>query len=709
LRADGIAFILTLSARSPTSTGAAEARRKQAGDAGLCKNGEKPMREQLRHFRLGVISTISVACILATASMSNAAQLTAPVATTTGTYQGLMNFQELPGDPTSGVNVFFGIRYGQAPVGTLRWKPPQAPNPGQGSIVAATIGHTCTQGRATDSEDCLFLNVYTPSHVTPRSRLPVFIWIHGGALVNGAGSDYDPSVMVADNNIIVVTINYRLGSLGFLAASVLEATAPNAFQNVGDAGNYGFMDQQFAMAWVQRNIAAFGGDPDAVTIGGESAGGLSVSSHLASTNTYRGLTGHNLFGGAIIESGAYMYHDVPSLATYQALSDTFAQQDANQFCNGSLTLACLQGLTAAQVFANERDFGGFGIAPNFGTKILPLDLHTAFSTGRFNQVPVLQGTNLNEGRLFEPSFFPSAVTAPSGTAPTIFAAGGPASFDLQVPNILCANPQFTGTPATCSYLQEIQFFLQTLVTATPSNSGPTAPFTEAVVAASATAEGEYPIASFHNFVPQTTSSIPNLNNNFGGGNVDEALSQIFTDFVFACNGLDSNSDLSRRTRVFAYEFNDPNAPSAAGVPGPGSNRAGFTTASQHAAELQYIFNFGSAFTPAQAALAGDMKTYWANFVKTGDPNRNTRDDLATLVSLKPSIGLPHWPHFDARSDQDHDGDDNDHGNQKVQSLTPPGLLAAQGPHPFNTFRNDHFCRTWEPLLTFNNGNEPQQP
>ena len=671
------------------------------------------MREQLRHFRLGVIGAMSVACILATAPVANAAGLTAPVATTTGTYQGLMNFQELPGDPASGVNVFFGIRYGQAPLGTLRWKPPQAPNPGQGSIVAATIGHTCVQGRATDSEDCLFLNVYTPSTATAKSRLPVFIWIHGGALVNGAGSDYDPSVMVAQNDIIVVTINYRLGSLGFLAASVLAATAPNAFQNVGDAGNYGFMDQQFAMAWVQDNIAAFGGDPETVTIGGESAGGLSVSSHLASTNTFRGLTGRDLFGGAIIESGAYMYHDVPSLATYQTLSNTFAQQDANQFCGGALTLACLQGLTAAQVFANERDFGGFGIAPNFGTKILPRGLHTAFSTGRFNHVPVLQGTNANEGRLFETAFFPSVVTAPKGTGLTIAAAGGPASFDLQVANILCATPQFTGTPAICSYLQEIQFFLQTLVTATPSTQGPTSAFTEAVVAASATAASEYPIANFHNFVPQPPpTSIPNLNNNFGGGNVDEALSQIFTDFVFACNGFDSNRDLSRRTKVFAYEFNDPNAPNRAGVPGPGSNGF-FTTASQHAAELQYIFNFGSAFTPAQATLATDMKTYWANFVKTGNPNSGDRDrdgdrDRATLVSFSARTELPHWPRFNARGDDGDDRDDRDRG-QKVQSLTPPGLLTPQGPHPFDTFRTDHFCGTWEPLLTFNNGNEPEQP
>jgi para-nitrobenzyl esterase len=393
------------------------------------------MREQLRHFRLGVIGAISVACVLATAPVSNAVQLTAPVVTTTGTYQGLMNFQERQGDPTSGVNVFFGIRYGQAPEGTLRWKPPQAPNPGQGSIVAENFGNTCPQGRATDSEDCLFLNVYASSTATAKSKLPVFIWIHGGALISGAGSDYDPTVMVAENNIIVVTINYRLGSLGFLAAGALAATEANAFQNVGDAGNYGLMDQQFAMAWVQDNIAAFGGNPAAVTIGGESAGGLSVSTHLASTNTFRRLTGQDerhlhrrraqpLFHGAIIESGGYMYHNVPSLATYETLSNAFAQKDANAFCGGTLSLACLQGLTTTQLFANESLFGGVGIAPNFGTKILPLDLHTAFSTDQFSHVSVLQGTNANEGRLFETSFFPSEVTAPNGTGPTIFAAGG---------------------------------------------------------------------------------------------------------------------------------------------------------------------------------------------------------------------------------------------------------------------------------------------
>jgi para-nitrobenzyl esterase len=306
---------------------------------------------------------------------------------------------------------------------------------------------------------------------------------------------------------------------------------------------------------------------------------------------------------------------------------------------------------------------------------------------------VLQGTNANEGRLFEPDFFPSQVTAPFGSTANIVAAGGPASFDLQVPNILCATPQFSANVATCTYAQEIAFFMQTLVTATPSNQTATSAFTQAVVAASVTAASQYPIADFHNFVPQTTGTIPGLNNNFMGGNVDEALSQIFTDFVFACNGFDSNSDLSRHVPIFAYEFNDPNAPSTAGVAGPGANSSGFTTASQHAAELQYIFNFGSNFTTAQAALATDMKTYWANFVKTGDPNVPSLNILVDLRSFHAQPPL--WPLFN--------------GFGLIQSLTPPALLTPRGPHPYDSFRTEHFCNTWQPLLTFNNGNEPQQP
>src|SRR5580693_10794482 len=252
---------------------------------------------------LFTLAALFLAAAFATASAQT-------VVTDTGTFTGVPS----PSDPAA-VDVFFGIRYAAAPEGATRWTPPQPPTPPTGTVVADIPGPACPQADSTaplpQSEDCLFLNVYVPATATPHSKLPVFLWVHGGALVTGTGADYDPSVMVAENSIIVVTINYRLGALGWLVEPGLLAQTPGFFENVGDPGNYGLMDQQFALQWVQRNIGGFGGDVRRVTVGGESAGGLSVSSNLVSTTTAIGL-----FRGAIIESGAYMLHDVPSEAVY---------------------------------------------------------------------------------------------------------------------------------------------------------------------------------------------------------------------------------------------------------------------------------------------------------------------------------------------------------------------------------------------------------
>jgi para-nitrobenzyl esterase len=223
--------------------------------------------------------------ILAAPAISAAAT----VVTDTGSFIGV------PSPSAAGVNAFFGIRYALAP----RWMPPESPPVPASAVVAAIPGPACPQPASTaplpQSEDCLFLNVYVPAGGAARAKRPVFVWIHGGALVTGTGAIYDPSAMVAANDIVVVTINYRLGALGWLVEPGLLAAGSSFFQNVGDAGNYGLMDQQFALQWVQRNIARFGGDPNKVTIGGESAGGLSVLSNLASTTT-----AHGLFRGAIV-------------------------------------------------------------------------------------------------------------------------------------------------------------------------------------------------------------------------------------------------------------------------------------------------------------------------------------------------------------------------------------------------------------------------
>jgi para-nitrobenzyl esterase len=264
--------------------------------------------------RGGMVRRAALAVVMAASvALPAAGAIAAPTVTTdTGT------FTAVPSPSLAGVDVFFGIRYAAAPEGALRWTPPQPPTPPSGTVVADFPGPACPQPTSTaplpQSEDCLFLNVYVPATATPASHLPVFLWIHGGALIEGTGAQYDPSVMVAENNIIVVTINYRLGALGWLVEPGLLAATPSFFQNTGDAGNYGLMDQQFAMQWARRNILGFGGDPLKVTIGGESAGGLSVSSNLESLNTAFGL-----FRSAIIESGGYMLHDLPSETTYEDL------------------------------------------------------------------------------------------------------------------------------------------------------------------------------------------------------------------------------------------------------------------------------------------------------------------------------------------------------------------------------------------------------
>src|SRR5262249_29285728 len=150
-------------------------------------------------------------------------------------------------------STFLGIPYAAPPVGDLRWKPPQPPASWTTPRDATAFGTICPQSASTD-EDCLFLNVYVPTKAlkhAPRRRYPVMVWVHGGAYFLGAGSQFDPTKMVTTGDVIVVTINYRLGALGFLAHAALSTES-----SYGGSGNYGIMDQQLALQWVQDNIAA---------------------------------------------------------------------------------------------------------------------------------------------------------------------------------------------------------------------------------------------------------------------------------------------------------------------------------------------------------------------------------------------------------------------------------------------------------------------
>jgi para-nitrobenzyl esterase len=291
------------------------------------------------------------------------------------------------GTTVGDMQAFRGIPYAAAPVGNLRWRAPQPHGGWDGVLDASRFAAHCPQvatpyGVASTTEDCLYLNVYTPGKTNEGQPhlLPVMFWIHGGALVVGESDGYDPTPLVSEG-VIVVTINYRLGWLGFLAHPALSAETAN-----GASGNYGLMDQQAALRWVQRNIRHFGGDANNVTIFGESAGGLSTHSQLVSPPAA------GLFHKAIVESGAYSLTQ-PSLATAQAQGTAFS---AATGC-ASQTAACLRGLSVSAILAAATPAS---IVPNLDGFVLPTSVGAALASGQFNRVPVIEGSNHDEWRLF---------------------------------------------------------------------------------------------------------------------------------------------------------------------------------------------------------------------------------------------------------------------------------------------------------------------
>ncbi len=310
---------------------------------------------------------------------------------------------------------FLGIRYAAPPVGVLRWQPPQDVPAAIATHQATAFGPHCAQlasayGIASTSEDCLYLNVYRPANHKPSAApLPVMFWIHGGALVVGESDDYDPAPLIAARGVVVVTINYRLGYLGYLAESGLDAEGHTA-------ANYGLMDQQFALDWVRRNISGFGGDPNNVTVFGESAGGLSTLSNLISPTAY------GLFNKVIVESGSYSVQ-LPSLATAETAGNAVA---AALGCATTDT-TCLRNVPVTSILAQQTS-PTLSLTTIVDGTTLPLSINTALSTGQFNRVPVMNGTNHDEYRQFLSPY--AALT--KAQYPEILAALFGASFGADV-------------------------------------------------------------------------------------------------------------------------------------------------------------------------------------------------------------------------------------------------------------------------------------
>jgi len=306
----------------------------------------------------------------------------------------------LAGTHEEDIAVFKNIPFAAPPVGPLRWRAPQPAPSWTGVRAADRFGPACPQAKGSlfrrllmpqteQSEDCLSLNVWT-SRPDAGAKLPVMVFIYGGSFVTGSASFplYDGTDL-AKHGVVVVTLNYRLGALGFFDHPALAAESPQE-----PTGNYGLMDQIAALEWVKRNIAAFGGDASNVTIFGESAGGMSVNDLMVSPRA------RGLFAKAISESG--LGFNLPSsTGTAQAAAKSFAELSGARG-DDAAALARLRSLSTSEIIKQQAQVAAFRtIGPIIDGMILPEIPSIAFAKGQIAKVPYMAGSNSNEATLMD--------------------------------------------------------------------------------------------------------------------------------------------------------------------------------------------------------------------------------------------------------------------------------------------------------------------
>lgn len=485
------------------------------------------------------------------------------------------------GTVSAGGRAFLGIPFAAPPVGDLRWKAPQAPTPWTSARDATQFGPRCPQfatpiGNAGgDNEDCLYLNVFTPAQSADNGPLPVMLWLHGGSWVIGSGSDYPGDVLANAGKVIVVTTNYRLGPFGYLALQGLASEDPH-----GSTGDYGMLDQLAALQWVHDNIGPFGGDAANVTLFGESAGGISTCQLMASP------LAKGLFQKAIIESGPCLTPMV-SLKDAEKYGKSFIQRAALgcTSLSASAQVSCMRGKSTDEILGAETALEQQAIAGSFGPAldgyVMPESPESAIADGSFAQIPVINGSNHDEGKLFVALMYDLALP--------------PAALDAD------------------NYADQLG---QGLIDF-DSSLAPIVPLITPLIV------NEYPLSGY--------STPPGFDPYYVPAH--DAVAGVFTDSLFACGGDKSDAAFAGRGQtVYAYEFADPSPPIPYSDPYIAPPMAG------HAGELVYVFQApieGGAVSPSQfsadqLALSTQMQQYWTHFARTGDPNGD---------------GLPVWPAF----------------------------------------------------------------
>ncbi|MHA6615580.1 carboxylesterase/lipase family protein [Pseudonocardia sp. DLS-67] len=505
------------------------------------------MRSGLLHCAAGLAIALGVVgCTAPVAAVAT------PLAELVAVEQG-----ELLGTTDGSVLRYRGVPYAAAPLGERRFAPPAAAPSWSGTRPATEPGARCAQLPAapgtphlttgSDTEDCLTLDVTVPAGTTADAGLPVLVWIHGGGFNAGAGTDTDPRRLAEAGPLVVVTVNYRLGIFGFLGLPGLPGS-----------GSFGLLDQRAALIWVQHNIAAFGGDPDSVTLAGQSAGADSVCAHLTSPAS----TG--LFHRVIMQSGECGATDLvdvirpssgPAGDTWKPLPLLEAAGVAAASTLGcpapgdgpgtardmTDVLACLRALPTATLVGGA----GYYWSPATGTPTLPRrPSDVIVDRDTRPGIPVLAGTTRDEGTLFTVAFFDRA-----------------------------------GTPISDAGLK-------------------------ALLAGASTARAA-----------EAGSAYPTVDRSPG-----RAWSDVITDRAYSCPGLVNYRALAERGPVYAYELADPAAPSPYVALPP--DLAGGSPHGAEMPYLFDLVPGPTALTADQQPLAVELVDRWAGFAATGDPNRH---------------------------------------------------------------------------------------